>query len=176
MGYCFGGAAALELARSGKAGGVSGYASLHGAHDSGGPSLSFRHAADLIAHGAGDTSVTMDDVAASRELEKAGVEYEIQVYSAAPHGSPNGSRTGTNRGMPSRTFWPRPFKARRGAARSREGARHFDATPALRAFLSGPTSRRHDDAARVARPGTRWRWPRRHCEYRWWKSARWSCR
>jgi dienelactone hydrolase len=28
----------------------------------------------------------MDDVAASRELEKAGVEYEIQVYSAAPHG------------------------------------------------------------------------------------------
>jgi acetyl esterase/lipase len=55
-------------------------------HDSGGPSLSFRHAADLIAHGAGDTSVTMDDVAASRELEKAGVEYEIQVYSAVPHG------------------------------------------------------------------------------------------
>jgi dienelactone hydrolase len=31
MGHCFGGAAALELARAGKAGGVSGYASLHGA-------------------------------------------------------------------------------------------------------------------------------------------------
>jgi dienelactone hydrolase len=88
MGYCFGGAAALELARSGKAGGVSGYASFHGglttpegqAYPSDTPPI-------FIAHGGGDTSVSMDDVAAlSRELEKAGVEYEIQVYSAAPHG------------------------------------------------------------------------------------------
>jgi len=88
MGYCFGGAAALELARSGKAGGVSGYASFHGglttpegqAYPSDTPPI-------FIAHGGGDTSVTMDDVAAlSRELEKAGIQYEIQVYSAAPHG------------------------------------------------------------------------------------------
>jgi dienelactone hydrolase len=40
----------------------------------------------LIAHGGADTSITMDEVAAlSRELEKAGVIYEIDVYSGAPH-------------------------------------------------------------------------------------------
>jgi dienelactone hydrolase len=88
MGYCFGGAAALELARSGKAADVAGYASFHGtlktpegqAYPSAAPPI-------FIAHGGADTSVTMDDVAAlSKELEKAGVEYEIQVYSGAPHG------------------------------------------------------------------------------------------
>ena len=88
MGYCFGGAATLELARSGKAEGIAGYASFHGglatpegqAYPSDTPPI-------LIAHGGADTSVTMDDVAAlAGELESAGVNYEIQVYSGAPHG------------------------------------------------------------------------------------------
>ena len=40
----------------------------------------------LIAHGGADTSITMDHVAAlSKELEGAGVPYENQVYSGAPH-------------------------------------------------------------------------------------------
>ena len=88
MGYCFGGAATLELARSGKAEGIAGYTSFHGglatpegqAYPSETPPI-------LIAHGGADTSVTMDDVAAlAGELESAGVKYEIQVYSGAPHG------------------------------------------------------------------------------------------
>lgn len=88
MGYCFGGAAALELARSGRAKDVAGYASFHGGlktpegqkYPSATPPI-------FIAHGGADTSVSMDDVAAlSRELEAAGVVYEIQVYSGAPHG------------------------------------------------------------------------------------------
>jgi dienelactone hydrolase len=88
MGYCFGGAATLELARSGQAEGVVGFASFHGglatpenqAYPSETPPI-------LIAHGGADTSVTMDEVAAlARELESAGVTYEIQVYSGAPHG------------------------------------------------------------------------------------------
>jgi dienelactone hydrolase len=88
MGYCFGGAAALELARSGKAEGISGYASFHGGlatppgqtYPSSTPPI-------LIAHGGADTSVTMEDVAAlSKELEGADVPYEIQIYSGAPHG------------------------------------------------------------------------------------------
>jgi dienelactone hydrolase len=88
MGYCFGGAAALELARSGKAEGISGYTSFHGGlatppgqtYPSSTPPI-------LIAHGGADTSVTMEDVAAlSKELESAGVPYEIQIYSGAPHG------------------------------------------------------------------------------------------
>jgi dienelactone hydrolase len=87
MGYCFGGAAVLELARSGQAENVTGYATFHGglatpqgqAYPSDTPPI-------LIAHGGADTSITMDDVAAlSKELEKAGVVYEIQVYSGAPH-------------------------------------------------------------------------------------------
>jgi dienelactone hydrolase len=88
MGYCFGGAAALELARSGKAQGISGYVTFHGGlatpqgqtYPSSTPPV-------LIAHGGADTSVMMEDVAAlSKELESAGVLYEIQIYSGAPHG------------------------------------------------------------------------------------------
>jgi dienelactone hydrolase len=88
MGYCFGGAATLELARSGKGKGIAGYASFHGglaapenqAYPSETPPI-------LIAHGGADTSVTMDEVAAlARELEGAGITYDIEVYSGAPHG------------------------------------------------------------------------------------------
>ena len=88
IGYCFGGAAALELARSGKAEGISGYVSFHGGlatpqgqtYPSSTPPI-------LIAHGGADASVSMEDVAAlSKELESAGVPYEIQIYSGAPHG------------------------------------------------------------------------------------------
>jgi dienelactone hydrolase len=88
IGYCFGGAAALELARSGKAEGIKGYVTFHGglktpegeSYPAGTPPL-------LILHGGADTSITMEDVAAlSRELEAAHLPYEIQVYSGAPHG------------------------------------------------------------------------------------------
>jgi dienelactone hydrolase len=88
MGYCFGGAAALEMARSGEAKDVAGYASFHGGLATPeGQSYPSDTPPIFIAHGGGDTSVSMDDVAAlSRELEKAGVQYEIQIYSGAPHG------------------------------------------------------------------------------------------
>ena len=88
MGYCFGGAATLELARSGKVKDIAGYTSFHGgletpegqAYPSDTPPI-------LIAHGGADSSVSMDDVAAlARELEGAGVQYKIQIYSGAPHG------------------------------------------------------------------------------------------
>ena len=87
MGYCFGGAAVLELARSGKADNVAGYATFHGGLATP-PGQSYP--ADtpplLIAHGGADSAITMDDVAAlSKELEKDGLTYEIQVYSGAPH-------------------------------------------------------------------------------------------
>ena len=87
MGYCFGGAATLELARSGKATNIAGYATFHGGLSTPeGQSYPENTPPLLIAHGGADTSITMDHVAGlSRELEQAGVTYEIQVYSGAPH-------------------------------------------------------------------------------------------
>jgi dienelactone hydrolase len=87
MGYCFGGAATLELARSGKASGVKGYATFHGGLSTPqGQSYPASTPPLLIAHGGADSSITMDDVAAlSKELEAASLSYEMQVYSGAPH-------------------------------------------------------------------------------------------
>lgn len=87
MGYCFGGAVVLEIARSGEADEVKGYASFHGGlstpegqewRDDAGPIL--------IAHGGADSSITLDDVATlAKEMEAAGTTYEIEIYSGAPH-------------------------------------------------------------------------------------------
>jgi len=87
MGYCFGGAATLELARSGKADGIAGYATFHGGLKTPeGQGYASSTPPILVAHGGADTSITMDHVAAlSKELEAAKVNYEIQVYSGAPH-------------------------------------------------------------------------------------------
>jgi dienelactone hydrolase len=88
MGYCFGGAATLEAARSGEAGNVTGYATFHGGLQT--PEGQSWEGVDeplLVMHGGADTSVTMDHVATlTQELEAAGTPYEIQIYSGAPHG------------------------------------------------------------------------------------------
>ncbi len=87
MGYCFGGAATLELARSGKAENVKGFATFHGGLKTPeGQSYPKSTPPLLIAHGGADTAVTMQDVAnLSSELEAAVVTYTIEVYSGAPH-------------------------------------------------------------------------------------------
>lgn len=87
MGYCFGGAAVLELARSGKASDIAGYATFHGGLATpDGQSYSKDTPPLFIAHGGADTSITMETVAdLSKQLEAAGVTYEIEVYSGAPH-------------------------------------------------------------------------------------------
>ncbi|MBO6948713.1 MAG: dienelactone hydrolase family protein [Rhodospirillales bacterium] len=87
MGYCFGGAATLELARSGKASDIAGYATFHGGLSTPeGQAYGQDTPPIFIAHGGADTSITMDHVAdLSKRLEAAGVTYEIEVYSGAPH-------------------------------------------------------------------------------------------
>jgi len=87
IGYCFGGGAALELARSGQASKVKGYVTFHGnLATPPGQSYPQNTPPILITHGGADTIVKMSDVAAlSAELEKGGIRYDIEVYSGAPH-------------------------------------------------------------------------------------------
>mgnify|MGYP006283934139 FL=1 len=87
MGYCFGGAATLELARSGAAEDVVAYTSFHGGLATPeGQSWEGVDAFVLVAHGGADAAISLDDVAQlAREMEAAETPYEIQIYSGAPH-------------------------------------------------------------------------------------------
>lgn len=87
MGYCFGGAVVLEMARSGEADDVHGFASFHGGLSTPeGQRWSEGIGPILIAHGGADASISLDDVATlGKELESAGAIYQIEIYSGAPH-------------------------------------------------------------------------------------------
>lgn len=87
MGYCFGGAAALEMARSDMSQMAKGYATFHGGLSTPkGQSWDGDEPPVLVLHGGADTSITMEDVASfATELEASGNTYSIEVYSKAPH-------------------------------------------------------------------------------------------
>lgn len=87
MGYCFGGAVTLEMARSDMGNSADGYATFHGGLSTPeGQSWSGDEPPVLVLHGGADTSITMEDVASfANELEAAGNTYSIEVYSNAPH-------------------------------------------------------------------------------------------
>ena len=87
MGYCFGGAVVLELARSEQAGEMAGFATFHGGLATPeGQGYRADSGPILVAHGGADAAISLDDVAAlGRELEAAGTPYEIEIYSGAPH-------------------------------------------------------------------------------------------
>jgi len=86
MGYCFGGAAVLELARSGAD--MKGFVTFHGGLGTPeGQDYSKTKGKLLILHGTADTNITMDDFAElARELEAKGIPHEMITYSGAPHG------------------------------------------------------------------------------------------
>ena len=85
IGYCFGGAAILELARSGTD--LKGFVAFHGGLETPpGQDYDKTRGKLLILHGSADTAVTMEHFAAlAVELEKAGVNHEMISYSGAPH-------------------------------------------------------------------------------------------
>ena len=85
MGYCFGGAAVLEFARSGAD--MKGFVTFHGG-------LSTPEGQDygktkgklLILHGTADKNITMDHFAMlANALEEKGVPHEMIAYGGAPH-------------------------------------------------------------------------------------------
>lgn len=85
MGYCFGGSAVLELARSGVA--MKGFVSFHGGLET--PVNQEYKAVTgkvLVLHGTADASVSMEQFAAlAQALEAAGRPHEMITYSGAPH-------------------------------------------------------------------------------------------
>lgn len=85
IGYCFGGAAVLELARAGAD--LKGFVAFHGGLET--PTgQNYRQVKGkiLILHGSADSSVSMADFAAlAVALETAGVAHEMITYSGAPH-------------------------------------------------------------------------------------------
>ncbi len=85
MGYCFGGAAVLELARSGA--NIKGFASFHGGLSTPeGQDYSKTKGPIMVFHGTADTAIKMSDFARlADELEKASVAHEMISYSGAPH-------------------------------------------------------------------------------------------
>lgn len=89
IGYCFGGAMALHMARIGMP--LSAVVSFHGA-------LGSFHTAEpgsikpsiLVCHGAADSMVSMDDLAGFRaEMDQAQADYEVLVLEGARHGFSN---------------------------------------------------------------------------------------
>ncbi len=85
VGYCFGGAAILELARTGV--GLKGFVSFHGGLETpDNQSYSQTEGKILVLHGSADTSVTLDHFAAlAKELEEQKVDHEMITYGGAPH-------------------------------------------------------------------------------------------
>jgi dienelactone hydrolase len=85
IGYCFGGTAVLELARSGAD--FKGFVSFHGGLDTPeGQSYADTRGQILVLHGTADEAVSMESFAAlAKEMESAGVVHEMITYSGAPH-------------------------------------------------------------------------------------------
>lgn len=85
IGYCFGGAAVLELARSGV--NLKGFVTFHGGLSTPeGQDYSKTRGKLLILHGAADSAISMDQFASlAKELESAGVHHEMIAYGGAQH-------------------------------------------------------------------------------------------
>ncbi|MGD2271518.1 MAG: dienelactone hydrolase family protein [Desulfobacterales bacterium] len=84
-GYCFGGAAVLELARSGAD--LKGFATFHGGLKTpAGQNYAKTRGEVLIMHGSADSAITMDQFAdLAKELESAGIAHEMITYGGAQH-------------------------------------------------------------------------------------------
>ncbi len=85
IGYCFGGAAVLEFARSGA--NLKGFVTFHGGLSTP-PEQNYLKTKGnvLVFHGSADSAISMNDFAnLTNELEQAGVTHEMISYGGAPH-------------------------------------------------------------------------------------------
>jgi dienelactone hydrolase len=86
VGFCFGGMAALTLARSGAD--LAGAVSIHGSLATSRPAGKGAVMAKILAcHGSADPHVPMDDVAAfAAEMDRCGADWQMNIYGGAMHG------------------------------------------------------------------------------------------
>lgn len=84
-GYCFGGAAVLELARSGAD--LKGFVTFHGGLGTPeGQDYSTARGTYLILHGSSDTAIPLEQLASlGEQLEKNNLPHELISYGGAPH-------------------------------------------------------------------------------------------
>jgi dienelactone hydrolase len=87
VGFCFGGLAALALARSGQAD-LAAVVTMHGSLATAAPAASSAVGARLlVCHGAQDPHVPMADVTAfAAEMTAAGADWQLNMYGNAMHG------------------------------------------------------------------------------------------
>lgn len=85
MGYCFGGSAILEMARSGT--NLKAFVPFHGGLATPeGQDYKNTKGKIVVFHGSADTSVKFEEFASLvMELEKTGLNHEMITYSGAPH-------------------------------------------------------------------------------------------
>lgn len=85
IGYCFGGAAVLEMARAGMD--FKGFVTFHGGLSTPeGQDYSHTKGKVLVMHGTADSAITMEDFASlANQLEAAKVDHEMISYGGAPH-------------------------------------------------------------------------------------------
>lgn len=86
VGFCFGGMAALTLARSGAD--LAGAVSIHGSLATSSPAKPGGVRAKILAcHGSADPHVPMADVAAfAAEMDHSGADWQMVIYGGAMHG------------------------------------------------------------------------------------------
>ncbi len=89
IGFCYGGKVTLELARSGAD--LKAAATFHGILAAQTPAQPGQVKAEiLVLHGQADSMVSLEDVATFRkEMENAGVQYEVLIFEGAKHGFSN---------------------------------------------------------------------------------------
>jgi dienelactone hydrolase len=85
MGYCFGGAAVLELARSGQK--AEAFVTFHGGLQTPeGQAYKKTNSKFIVYHGTADTHISMQDFAdLAQAFEKNKIEHEMITYVNAPH-------------------------------------------------------------------------------------------
>jgi dienelactone hydrolase len=130
IGFCFGGMAALALARSGAE--LAGVASIHG-------SLATARQAEsgsvkakvLVCHGAADPHVPMADVTAfAEEMNSAGADWQLNMYGGAMHGFTH--KQAAPGAIPGVAYDPRADERSFAAARTFLTGAFGDASPAAR--------------------------------------------